>query len=375
MKILILATDAYGGYGGIAQYNRDFIAALSSNTDVERTEVLVRAGSAPFGDIPSKTVQFPPRQSKVAYALVAIYRAIRMRPDVIVSGHLYCGPLAAALAKLIGARLISQLHGTEVWSQLSCKHLVPLEQSDVVLCVSRDTRQRLINQTLNLYDRAIVVSNTFGDHFAEGDRFLARQRFGLTKERAIVTVARLDGRDGYKGHDRIINLLPALSRATSDPVVYLIAGVGEDRERLERLAHSLNVGNLVRFLGKVSDVDMPDLYRASDLFALPSTGEGFGIAFIEAMACGTPAIGLAVGGAPDALGDGELGHCVRPADFNLAFFNAIELSRERDPTLSRRVNERFGRVVFNARLRDILSGFICKVEVRSNQRNIGSVKP
>ena len=70
----------------------------------------------------------------------------------------------------------------------------------------------------------------------------------------------------------------------------------------------------MRFLGAVDQNCLVDAYRAADLFVMPSTGEGFGIAFLEAMACGTPALGLDVAGARDALADGELGTAVSDED-------------------------------------------------------------
>lgn len=350
MKILILATDAYGGYGGIAQYNRDFVEAICETNKHALVELLVRSGTASQDEIPSNAVQLKPVNSRVGYSALAISRALKFKPDIIVSGHLYHGPLAVKIAKLTGARLVSQLHGTEVWSRLSRAHLVPLENSDAIFCVSRDTRQRLIEQANKLHERAIVVSNTFGAKFFPGDRILARKRFNLTNEYVILTVARLPAGDGYKGHDRVIKLLPELAGRASGPVVYLIAGVGEDRERLEKLSHKLGVAHLVRFLGKVPEAALPDLYRAADLFALPSTGEGFGIAFVEAMACGTPAIGLSVGGAPDALGDGALGQCVTSEMFNQAFLEAVEKDCERCPQLASKVHDRFGRHVFCAQI-------------------------
>ena len=71
----------------------------------------------------------------------------------------------------------------------------------------------------------------------------------------------------------------------------------------------------VRFVGVLSQDVLVDAYRMADLFVMPSSGEGFGIAFLEAMACGTPALGLAVGGAVDALADGEFGTMASEAEF------------------------------------------------------------
>jgi glycosyltransferase involved in cell wall biosynthesis len=81
----------------------------------------------------------------------------------------------------------------------------------------------------------------------------------------------------------------------------VIGGDGPLRGELEALAKSLNVP--ARFLGYVKDEDLPALYRAADLFVLPTRAlEGFGLVAIEAMACGTPAMGTPVGAIPEVLG-------------------------------------------------------------------------
>lgn len=339
--ILALMTDAFGGYGGIAQYNRDFIAATSREGHFAPLTILPRLAPDAPGSLPVGTCQKAPIHNKFAYAARAFALTLQQRPAVIFNAHLYHGPLARRMARLVGAKLVSQLHGTEVWTPIPLACRAALEASDLVLTVSRDTRARTLDQIRIAPERVVVVNNTVGEAFQPGDRGAARERFGLTDELAVLTVARLDTRQGYKGHDRIIPLV-AQQRAGGRNVVYLIAGDGPDRPRLEQCARDHGIAAHVRFLGKVPGEALTDLYRAADLFALPSTGEGFGIAFLEAMACGTPAIGLAVGGAPDALVEGELGMCVSEAEFPQAFVHALSVCRQRDPALPAKVRARFG---------------------------------
>jgi phosphatidyl-myo-inositol dimannoside synthase len=172
--------------------------------------------------------------------------------------------------------------------------------------------------------------------------------FGLKAQKVLLSVGRLDARERYKGQDRVIRLLPALRERLGD-VVYLIAGDGDDRPRLEALSRDCGVAEHVCFLGQVSDADLPDLYRAADLFVLPSTGEGFGIVFLEAMASGTPALGLAVMGAVDALADGELGDAVDEAGLFEAVVRRLQLPRRDPAALAAAVGTRFGRAAFRER--------------------------
>jgi phosphatidylinositol alpha-1,6-mannosyltransferase len=262
---------------------------------------------------------------------------------------LFHGWLSLILARLVGAKLVSQLHGTEIWEPLTQLQKSSLEASDLILTVSRDTRARTLSQLRIAPEKVLVLNNTFGEQFRPGDRQAARKRYGLGSEPAILTVARLDGRGDYKGHARIIRLIPMLAdRGIS--VIYLIAGTGPGKAQLERIATELGVNDRVRFLGMVPGDNLPDLYRASDLFALPSTGEGFGIAFLEAMACGTPAIGLAVGGATDALADGVLGTCCKPRDFPNCLIEALQGSQLRMIDLPKKVEERFGQHAYQKQL-------------------------
>ena len=288
--------------------------------------------------------------SRILFGIAATVQAIKSRPDVIFCGHIFHGPLALVLAKMTGAKLVSQLHGTEVWQALGWLHLQPLLRSNLVLCVSRDTRARYTRQA-GPADNSFVLANTVGPVFSVGDRAAAHDRFGVTGHCVLLSVARLDTRDGYKGQDRVIAALPNLRSPRGEPITYLIAGSGADRGRLEQIAAQHGVTEQVRFLGKVSEADLPDLYRAADLFVLPSTGEGFGIVYLEAMACGTPALGLAIGGTADPLGDGALGRLL-PAEADI--FDSLQellLSEKPDPAdLSRTVRAQFGLEAFQLRV-------------------------
>ncbi len=363
-KILALVTDGYGGYGGTARYNQDLAEALDRWERVSSVVMLPRIAPEPFLPPGGKIVQLPAIRSRVRYSLRAMWIALRTRPDLIFCGHIYHGALAHHIARLIGARVVAQVHGVEAWAPLPRQTIRSLVATDRILCVSANTRHRLIEQEAALASSTAVVPNTVGGAFTPGDRHAARARFGLGDDFVLLSVARLDGGKPYKGHDRIIPLLRGLD--TGDRRLrYIIAGKGPGRQHLERLGVECGVGDIVQFLEDVSAEALPDLYRAADLFALPSTGEGFGIVFIEAMACGTMAIGLDVGGAGDALCDGELGIAVAADAFPEALERAVRVTgRQSDAdrlALAARVRSRFGHAAFETKLRAVLEPVLDRI--------------
>lgn len=295
--LLALVTGAWGERGGIAQYNRDFLGALAAAFSVR---ILPRHAPEVVTGPPPGAVQAHARAGRWRYALAALRDAIQQRPDIVFCGHLYMAPLAALIARLSRAQLILQTHGIEAWPRPSRLVRWTTEGADLVLAVSRYTRAQLLTWAAIEPERVVVLPNTVSERFTPGDRAAARRRFGLVDQCVLLTVGRIAASERYKGHDRVIEALRALVASGHD-IVYLIAGDGDDRPRLAALARAHGVADRVRFLGNVPDEALPDLYRAADLFVMPSTGEGFGIAYVEAMACGTPAIGLGAKGDADAL--------------------------------------------------------------------------
>jgi glycosyltransferase involved in cell wall biosynthesis len=136
-------------------------------------------------------------------------------------------------------------------------------------------------------------------------------RAARTNAPLLLTVARLDAAERSKGVDHVIRVLPTL-RDRFPGIRYAVAGTGNDVERLRRLAAEMGVADAVQFLGAVSDDDLPALLSRSDLFVMPSRKEGFGIVFIEALACGTPVVACGLEGSRDALLDGRLGMLIDP---------------------------------------------------------------
>jgi phosphatidylinositol alpha-1,6-mannosyltransferase len=159
----------------------------------------------------------------------------------------------------------------------------------------------------------------------------------------------MSAQERYKGHDRVIQAILKLVDKGHD-VVYVIVGEGDDRTRLQLLAENEGVAGRVCFMGALEPVVLVDAYRMADLFVMPSTGEGFGIAFLEAMACGTPALGLAVGGAVDVLIQGSLGKAVNEHEFISALQQALDQGKPATVELASAVVSRFGPEPFRARV-------------------------
>ena len=143
-------------------------------------------------------------------------------------------------------------------------------------------------------------------------RRMDRLRFGLEQGPLVLSLGRLVPR---KGFDRTIEAVASLRKEFSD-IQLLIAGSGRDAGRLERIARRLDLP--VKFLGRVSELDLPSIFGMSDVFVMPCRNrwggleqEGFGIVFLEAASCGVPQVAGLSGGAHEAVIDGISGRVVK----------------------------------------------------------------
>jgi len=342
--MLAIVTDAFGGRDGIAQYNRDFLGALVEVGAVSSITVVPR--HVPDLPAPPETIkQTLARPGRIRYSVAALRAALGRRVDLVFCGHLYMAPLAALIAQLKGAKLIVQTHGVEAWPRPSRLQRAALESADLVLCVSRCTRAAVLSWATIAPERVLVVPNTVKEAFTPGDGSTTRAALAVENKRVLLTVGRMDSGQRYKGQDRIIAAIPYVVAQGHD-VEYLVAGEGDDRARLEELAHDVGVSGRVRFLGAIGLQSLIEIYRMADLFVMPSTGEGFGIAFLEAMASGTPALGLEVGGSRDALADGQLGTIVSEAELPVAIARLLAKPKPDPVATAAAARARFSREIF-----------------------------
>lgn len=313
--ILALITDGFGGSGGIAQYNRDLIKALTLCPGIERIVVLPRLGEAAAGALPAGVRQLKPRRNAAAYSLAAIRAALTQGPfDAVFCGHLHLAPLARFVAWLLDVPLWLQLHGWEAWRAPRRLARRAAERASLITAVSRYTRSRFLTVCGVDPARVRVLPPTVDRSFGRGVRSAElAARYGVCGKRVLLTVGRLDPAERRKGQDQVIGALPGIV-ATFPDVVFLIVGGGADKARLETLARELHVADHVVFAGTVSGDELLQIYRLADVFVMPSTQEGFGIVFLEAVASGLRVVGGKADGSADALADGAIGTLIDPSD-------------------------------------------------------------
>jgi phosphatidylinositol alpha-1,6-mannosyltransferase len=313
MKVLALVTNAFGGYGGIAQFNRDFCYALSLSKHVREVIIVPRQVESETICLPPKLRQIAPKKGRLSYSLECIRAALRFGPfDLIFCGHLYHVVLAAGLGRLLGVPVWLQTHGIDAWDRPSPLLRNAAERSALVTAVSRYTRGRVLQWANINPTRVRVLPNTARSLFTPGPQCeAALAKHSLVGKKIVLTVSRIDKSDTYKGHVTVIEALPAIRKA-EPAATYVIVGDGDGRPDLEAEVARRRLGDQVRFLGRLSDEELLALYRSASAFVMPSTKEGFGIAFVEAAACGLPVIGGNRDGSVDALAEGKIGRLIDP---------------------------------------------------------------
>jgi glycosyltransferase involved in cell wall biosynthesis len=314
----MLVSDAFGGWGGIAKFNRDFVAAVASHAATTEVVVVPRRIGGPVGPLPDKLDyrQHAAAGRRAFFAEAAGLAAAGGPFDVIVSGHINLAPFAWTLGAIKGAPVVLIVHGIDAWRP-TARAITNFAARRIrgVIAVSQTTLSRFENWAGKKADAAFVLPNTVSlDKFQPGSASDdLRDRYGLRGRTVLMTLARLDANERYKGIDEVLGVLSTLAAAIPD-VAYLVVGDGTDRSRLTAEARRLGVTDRVVFAGRVDEGRKADHYRLADVFVMPGRGEGFGIVYLEALACGVPVVGSVLDGSRDALLGGRLGVLVDPND-------------------------------------------------------------
>jgi glycosyltransferase involved in cell wall biosynthesis len=376
--IHVWVPDLFSTTGGIQAFSRYLIDAVRAEAFSKYFSALIK-NDLP-DDIPDKWAlhnfnaygNWPLRLRSARFALGCMRQAWRERPGLIVSTHLNFGPLAMLARRSFGAPYILVAHGIDAWGITNASRKRALLKADLTLAVSNYTRDRLIQEVGLDPDRVKILPNTFAaDRFAiapKPPRLL--RKYGLRPDTPVIlTVCRLSDTECYKGYDQIIKAMPEIVRAVPE-ARYLLVGKGPDRPRIERLIAEAGVQDAVILAGFVPDEELAEHYNLCDIFAMPSRAEGFGIVYLEALACGKTVLAGNKDGSRDALGGGELGLLVDPDDTAEIAAEIIRVLRREHwrqeifnpELLRRRVIELFGFEAFKRAVADILRPFLGRRE-------------
>lgn len=300
-------------------------------------------------------------RSKVSFAATAA-RAARKHAKLIVAGHPHLAPVAQA-ARLLApkAKTIVWAHGLEVWEPLSPLRRAALQKSDLVIVPTNDTANHVNMQQGVPCERIRILPWALDPEFeALIPKMLGPALpLGFPEGRVILSVGRWSKDERYKGMDTLITALPRLLMEWPE-LQLVIVGEGNDQAWLEQIADGRGVRRHVHFLSGLSYAEIAACYTACEVFAMPSRGEGFGLVYLEAMACGKPVIGGAHGGAPEVIEDGKTGFLVHHDDAGelatslQTLLADSALAREMGARGRERVENEFRFSVFSESLKKIL---------------------
>lgn len=371
--IHLWAPDLWRTRGGIQAYLLGVIQALRELYPESRIIVLSMGDrSAPKQVTKDSLTEFHCMGSRVGiwsrvrFCFTAISLSLFKRPDFLLVGHVHFCGIAYLLNLFLRIPYYSFGYGLDVWGPRSWFFRRSLRTSLKVISISGFTAQKIHSDQAVPEDKITLLPCTL-----DTNRFVPKPKPGYLAERyklephqqVILMVCRLASAERYKGYDILIEAIPRL--LPSFPKLrFLIAGKGADFDRVSAKINAANLAENIQLLGFVPDDELCDHYNLCDVFAMPSKGEGFGIVFLEALACGKPVLAGDQDGSVDAVLHGRLGCLVNP-DNPEEIAHELRLLLTRKPMnpdlvnpifLRKTVVEHFGHDRFVNNLRSILAG-------------------
>lgn len=306
--------------GGIQVYSTFFLKALQSSYPNATYDIFLKH------DIEAKQEYFLPNTRyhltgrwasplrTFVFAMKLIIYGLVKRPDLIITTHPNFALAAYVLKQMSKTPYWVVTHGVDAWNIQQPALQRALQGADRILSVSEYTRTRLLQEQNLDFQQIRLLPNTFDEsqfQISSKPRYLLNKYQLTDKQPVILTVARLAEAERHKGYDQVIKALPAIRKIIPE-IRYIIVGKGQDQGRIEKLIQQYDVQQHVILAGYIPDEELSNYYNLCDVFAMPSKCEGFGIVYLEALACGKPVIGGNQDGAVDALCHGKLGVLVDP---------------------------------------------------------------
>lgn len=327
MRIAIDYTAAYEQGGGIGRYVRELTRALGNLSPRNQYRLFVSGATmSELPDLPGQNFQWRPTRVTPQWWARLWHRARLPVPVEVFTGsvdiyHATDFTLPPTLPKTRTLLTVHDLSFVRVPESASPKLkayldvVVPrsVRRADHVLADSEATKADLIELYATPAEKVTVLLSGVDAHFRPitDDVALAavRQKYRLPHGPYIFSVGTVQPRKNYA---RLIAATSAIRQNGSDVSLVIAGGKGWLEDPIYRAIEEHDLAEHVHFIGFADDTDLPALYSASLVTALPSLYEGFGIPVLEAMACGSPVITSNLSSLPEVAGDAAI--MVNPYD-------------------------------------------------------------
>lgn len=362
-QIVFICLNLFSGNGGLEKFNKAFVKSLCSiATGIQVFSLYDKNEANEYYVSAHQYTAF--KGAKLRFIGSSIFRACTKRQIII--GHLNLAVVGVLVKMLLPwKKVVIVVHGLEIWLPVSRLKKFLLYRADQIITVSSHTKHSLIKQFGLEENKINILHNTVDPYFPlptsfEKPKFLVDRHVELNGKYVAVSVCRMKATEAYKGYDKVIQCIPDLLLEIPN-LHYMIVGSWDEKEkkRIDDLIEQLNVKEYVTFTGFVKDEELTAYFQLGDVFVMPSKFEGFGIVYIEAMACGVPVIAGNKDGSVDALANGALGKLIDPDNLQEIASALLDSYKNRNSmpkgeALQEAVLKQFSFEVYQNRVRQLL---------------------